>query len=497
MIKVLLDTNIIVYRESDNVYKDNIGTLYNIIDNSQDMVKFIHPIIREEILQNIYDEKRKILLERLKSYNMLEKTSRKISDNILRVTATMNKDKNDHIDDIILNEIYNGNADLLITEDKKMKRKALELGIVNKVQTIDEFLYKSKISKKVNHDILDIKKVKMKELNIEDCFFDDLKKNYPGFEEWFKKKGEEEAYCYIEDKKIKALLLLKNEEIGDDNYLDIKPRMKMNRKLKISTFKVDIKGKKIGERFMKIIFDQAKYSMVDEIYVTIFDSDEEKRTLISYLERFGFIHFGVKSGRELVYIRNMRKTFNNDQPLKSYPYIKIDNDTFVIAINPIYHTYLLPDSKLKREIYANKNVPVEYAIKKYYVSNAGFMEKPKIGDNIVFYRTKQEPIPAKYSSVLTTVGIVINVIVPHDVNELCNLVRNKTVYEEKELKEKYTENTYIIEFAYVTTLDPKLNYEVCQKNHILYEYPRGVSRISSKQFKKIVEIGEIDTSIIV
>ena len=140
MIKVLLDTNIIVYRESDNVYKDNIGTLYNIIDNSQDMVKFIHPIIREEILQNIYDEKRKILLERLKSYNMLEKTSRKISDNILRVTATMNKDKNDHIDDIILNEIYNGNADLLITEDKKMKRKALELGIVNKVQTIYEFL---------------------------------------------------------------------------------------------------------------------------------------------------------------------------------------------------------------------------------------------------------------------------------------------------------------------------------------------------------------------
>ena len=45
---------------------------------------------------------------------------------------------------------------------------------------------------------------------------------------------------------------------------------------------------------MKIIFDQAIYSMVDEIYVTIFDSDDKKRNLIRYFEKFGFLYFGKK-----------------------------------------------------------------------------------------------------------------------------------------------------------------------------------------------------------
>ena len=221
MIRLLLDTNIIVYRESDNVYKENIGNLFNIIDNSPEMVKFIHPIIKKELLQNIYDKKRDLLLECLKCYNMIEKVSTRINDKITMITSQFNKDENDIIDDIILNEIYNENAEILITEDKKIKYKALKLGIEDKVQSIEEFIYKNKPIKKVNHNILDINKIKMKDLNINDVFFDDLKNNYPDFEAWFNKKGEEEAYHYSESNKLLALLFLKNEEIGDDDYHDI------------------------------------------------------------------------------------------------------------------------------------------------------------------------------------------------------------------------------------------------------------------------------------
>lgn len=497
MIRILLDTNIIVYRESDNVYKENIGTLYNLIDNNPEMIKFIHPIIKKELLQNIYDDKRKQLLERLKSYNMMENVSRRINDNLSVITSPLNKNENDKIDDIILNEIYNGNIDILITEDKKIKYKSLKLGIANKVQSIEEFIYINKEIKKVNHDILDINKIKMKQINIEDSFFDDLKKNYPGFEDWFKRKGEEDAYYYGENGKLLALLFLKNEEIGDDDYSNIRPMMKNNRKLKISTFKVDVQKKKIGERFMKIIFDQARFSMVDEIYVTIFDNDEKKKALINYFEKFGFKYFGLKDGSELVYVRNMKKNFNQDNPLSSYPYINSNNDSFVIAINPSYHTYLLPDSKLKNEAYANKNVSVEYAIKKYYVSRAGWLEKPKIGDNILFYRTKHDPIPAKYSSVITTLGLVTNIIVPDNAEQLCQLVKNKTVYNDQELLSIYNSNTYIIEFAYITTLENKLNYDICLKNGILDEAPRSVKKISNEQFKKILEMGEVDSSLII
>ena len=497
MKKVLLDTNIIVYRESDNVRKENIGLLYNIIDNDVDMVKFIHPIIKKELLQNIYDEKRRILLERLKSYNMLERTSSRFGDQFKQKVSFLNKDINDELDDVILNEVYNNNVDLLITEDKKMKRKSVLLNIQDRVMNMKEFIYINKKEKKVNHDILDIYKKKMGSLDINDEFFKDLKKNYPGFESWFHRKKDEDAYCYMEGDNLLALLFLKNEEIGDDDYQDIIPTMKINRKLKISTFKVDVQHKKIGERFMKIIFDQARFSMVDEIYVTIYDNDDKKRKLISYFETFGFKYHGKKNGKELVYVRNMTKNFNSDNPLQTYPYIKNTNDSYLIAINPNYHTFLLPDSILYKESYKDIHMPVEYAIRKYYISQAGFLEKPKIGDNIVFYRTKQEPIPAKYSSVLTTIGLVTNVIIPRNSLHLCELVKNKSVYTEKELSSKYTKNTYVIEFVYITTLPQKLNNNICVINDIFEAAPRSVEKIDTKQFQKILELGEVDSYFII
>ena len=496
MIRVLLDINIIVYRESDNVFKDNIGELYHIIDNNPEMIKFVHPASVEELKQNKYNDKRKILSERLKSYNELERPLKKANTTLVSKINSFNKDNNDFIDDILLSEIYDNRCDILITEDKKMKEKAILLGIGDKIQNINEFIFKNKEQKKVEHNLLDINKVKMKDINIDDSFFDDLKNNYNGFEKWFKRKAEEEAYCDYEGNDLKAMLFLKNEEPEDEDYSDISPTMRMNRKLKISTFKVDVVGKKIGERFFKIIFDQAIYSMVDEIYVTIFDNSDGKKRLIKYFESFGFRYHGKKKTGELVYVREMKKCYDNTEPLKTYPYIDSSRDSFVVAINPYYHAILLPDSRLKNETYKNKNVSVEYAIKKCFVSNAGWAIKPKVGDNVVFYRTKMGDIPAKYSSVLTTIGIVTNIVIPKDIEELRRVVRKRTALTEREIELKYDKNTYVIEFAYVTTLDNKLNFNICNKNDILKDYPRGVAPIQTDQFKKILELGEVNEKII-
>ena len=183
--------------------------------------------------------------------------------------------------------------------------------------------------------------------------------------------------------------------------------------------------------------------------------------LIRYFEKFGFNYFGKKKN-ELVYIRNMRKNFDNNNPLKNYPYIKRNNDTFVVPIKPKYHTYLLPDSILYRESYKDIHMPVEYAINKYYITNCGWLEIPKVGDNIVFYRSRQEGAIAKYSSVLTTLGVVTGIFIPKNEQELVNKVSGRTVFNETELRKTYSKNTYVIEFAYITTLEKKLNYDFCK-----------------------------------
>ena len=234
MIKILLDTNIIVYRESDNVYKEKIGELFKIIDNNPNMYKYIHPVIKKELLQNVYNEKRDLLLDRLTSYNVLE-NHKMIDSKLKTLTSTLNKTINDQIDDIILNELYVGNVDFLITEDKKIKQKSIALGIGNKVMNINEFIFQSRNEKSINHNILDIYKVKFGDLDINDSFFDSLKKDYPGFLDWYERKITEDVYCYKEQDKILGLLFLKNEEPESEDYSDIKPMMKLNRKLKIST----------------------------------------------------------------------------------------------------------------------------------------------------------------------------------------------------------------------------------------------------------------------
>lgn len=497
--KILLDTNIVVYRESDNSIKERIGELFKTIDNDVQMQKYISPIIKAEITQNLQGKQREILLNRLNSYNMLQFTSKTICPEIASKFKEDDRNTNDKIDSLILSDVYTGKVDLLITEDKKIKLKAVALGITDKVQSIDEFLFKNKIDKKVNHNILNINKVKVGQLDINDTFFDGLKNSYPGFENWLRSKENEDAYCYFENNKLLAMLMLKNEEIGED-YSDISPTMKNNRKLKVSTFKVDIKKKKIGERFIKIIFDQAIYSNVNEIYVTIFDDTDEKKALISYFERFGFSYHGKKKGRELVYVRSMNKNYIKTDPLKTYPYIDRSNDSYIVAILPEYHTYLLPDSKLSKESYRNIHMPVEYAIKKYYISATGFKQKPNIGDNLIFYRMKEGFVPAKYSSVLTTIGIVTDIYTPTNIDDLVNKVKGKTVYTEEAIRNYYNSRiniTYVIEFAYITTLENKINLNDCLENSILFDYPRGVEKITKEQFDKILEIGNVDNSIII
>ena len=106
------------------------------------------------------------------------------------------------------------------------------------------------------------------------------------------------------------------------------------RRLKIGTFKVTLNGFKLGERFLKIVFDNAVRYHVDAIYVTIFDRMIEQQRLINLLEDFGFSHHGYKK-EELVFVRSMANIKNLDNPKFMYPYIPIDgNNIFFVSIYP-------------------------------------------------------------------------------------------------------------------------------------------------------------------
>jgi hypothetical protein len=219
-----------------------------------------------------------------------------------------------------------------------------------------------------------------------------FRQDYGGddFDKWFNKKADEPAYICYEAQELVAFLCLKVEGLGE-NYGDIEPRFKPKRRLKIGTFKVELNGYKLGERFLKIVFDNAILQKVDEIYVTIFPRAIEQQRLIRILEDFGFKEHGTKVsayGTEAVYVRDVTSRFDAQDPKLTFPYVSRSSRAFIVPIYPQYHTSLLPDSILRTESPADfvEQEPHRNAIRKVYVSWSIFRNLRR-GDSIVFYRT--------------------------------------------------------------------------------------------------------------
>jgi hypothetical protein len=139
-----------------------------------------------------------------------------------------------------------------------------------------------------------IKLEKFSAVDLSDVFFDSLKSDYPGFEDWFKRKADsgEEAYVQRDEfDQLQAFLYLKIEEGAVE---DVTPIMPPKKRLKIGTFKVNGHNTRVGERFFKKAFDFAVNHSVEEIYVTIFDRIMQK-PLIQKVVNFGFREYGKKA----------------------------------------------------------------------------------------------------------------------------------------------------------------------------------------------------------
>ena len=283
--KILLDTNVIIYRETDRILNKNTPDLFKWLEKLH-YDKYIHPLTKLEISKFGNTTLRDAILAKLETYQEVSPLA-ELDQRILNIIA-QDKDENSVIDSKILNELLCEHVDYLITQDKQMYKKAISLGLVDKVYSIERFSEKlrSENPRLNNYDVLSVVKEKFADIDVTSKFFNSLKDDYPNFEVWFKKKYQEEAYICRDNGEIKAFLYLKKED--ESEPYQIEPIFKPKKRLKIGTFKVEMTGLKLGERFIKIICENAIKLAVDEIYVTIFDKGEPQKYLISLLKNFGF-----------------------------------------------------------------------------------------------------------------------------------------------------------------------------------------------------------------
>jgi len=502
--RVLLDTNILIHRETATVVRDDIGILFRWLDHLR-YEKCVHSISVEEIDQHGDPRVRRSFAAKLDSYSRLNYTASTHED-IVSTIVPLDRTQNDRNDTALINELYQGRVDVIISEDRGVNEKAHLIGISDKVFTIDAFLEKvtAENPELVDYRVLAVRKVRFGEIDVMDSFFDSFREDYQGFNRWFGRKSEEPAYICEEDNEIKAFLYLKVEEKGEP-YGDIEPIFEPKKRLKIGTFKVELNGFKIGERFLKIVFDNAVRQNADEIYVTIFKRSIEQERLIHLLKDFGFIRHGIKKGEELVYTRSMSPSFNTGSPRRTFPYLSLQARAFLVPIYPKYHTELLPDSILQTEspdafveLYPHRN-----SIRKVYVSRSYFRAL-RSGDIIIFYRTAAGG-HAYYKSVVTTVGIIerVHVNVP-DEEKFLSLCRKGSVFSDEELRKHWNHNArnrpFIVEFLYAYSFPHRPNLKKLIESGVIQDTksaPRGFQQVTPDQFATILRISKTDRGLIV
>jgi predicted nucleic acid-binding protein len=504
LLRVLLDTNIVIHSEAATILRQDIGTLFLWLDRLK-CEKCIHSATVREIGKHADPRVRSTFEVKLQSYHLL-KTSAPKSVAVHQVAA-QDLSENDRNDTLLLNEVYADRVDVLISEDRGVHRKAIALGIADRVFTIDSFLEKAIAENPslVDYKVLAVKRVLFGEVDVKAEFFETFREDYGGaaFDRWFNRKADETAYVCYGGAVLVAFLYLKLET-PDENYGDIEPRFSPKRRLKIGTFKVELNGYKLGERFLKIIFDNALRQGAQEVYVTIFPKRIGQQRLIKILEDFGFREHGAKAGahgQETVYVRDMAPRFDAQDPKLTFPFFSRSSRSFLVPIYPQYHTNLLPDSILKTESPKNfvEQEPHRNAIRKVYVSHSIFRDLRR-GDVIIFYRTG-----GYHLSVVTTVGIVDGIYhAIKDEAQFIRLCRKRSVFSDAELRCQWSykpnNRPFIVGFlcAYSFPKRPTLK-ELIDHGIIrdIESAPRGFTPITLDQFAKVLSLSKADQSYVV
>ena len=343
------------------------------------------------------------------------------------------------------------------------------------------------------------------EINLADPFFDSLKAAYPEFEQWYAKKaaaGEKAYVFFFEDGRVADFLYMK---IETEEVPDVVPVLPAKKRLKVGTFKILPRHTRRGERFMKKIMDKAMAEDVDEVYVTIFPT-EELQYLIHLFGKFGFYHKADKphEGREAewVMVKDMRSVEGN--VLEDYPRMRTAGKRkWLLGIYPQWHTQLFPDSILKNESYDMvQDCTPTNGVYKIYISWNSECAQMMPGDLVVIYRSSDEPGRAWYRSVVSTVCTVYEVKKWWDFKteeEFLDYTKY-SVFDEKDRRYwfKAKRNLVVIKMLYNVAFSKRAIRKDLVENGALDAQARpSLLELTNEQFKKMIELGKANERYII
>ncbi len=347
----------------------------------------------------------------------------------------------------------------------------------------------------------------------------------------YKDKNMQELY----ETKLPAYTILKSVSVPQEDFLAKMPKEessndKIDHQLLCEVFnnRVDLlitEDKKLREKARKLGIGQKVYSINEFVS----EKTEEYPELISYKmlsvkkELFGdvdlndvffdslkeaypdFVPWFNKKSEEEAYVCR-----TDEGVIKGFLYIKTEDQSenyssiepsfilfnkqkFILPIMAKYHTSLLPDSILKTEKqmdFMGKDAQ-KYALQKVYIS---WSPERNInpGDLVLFYRMGEDGSNKKYTSVLTTLGMVDRIHYGFNNKEdFLKQCQNRSVFSKDDLDyfwNRHRANLMVLKFVFVKSLKKRLTLDYLHRLGVVEppNGPRPFMRISDEVFKQIL-----------
>jgi hypothetical protein len=490
--RFLLDTNILIPLEDSQIpLVDSLANFVRIASEHGHLLVY-HPASEDDINRDANLDRRTRTLQRLRQYTRL--------DGPAPCPWNMpDTDINDASDNEILYALYCDAVHALVTEDRGIHDKARARGLVGRVytiQTAEDWL--RRLHEKQSIRLPNVEEVELYSLTprLGDHFFDSLRDSYDNFDKWFRDKAREGRKAWLtreSEGQLGAICIFahqNHEQITDDGRILIGPA------LKLSTFKVGlaVRGRKIGELFLKAAFRYATAHCLQEIF--IHGAIDQHHLLFEMLEDFGFSRVGThpgSNGRDAVYLKEhpiqapevLLEPF--EYLRRFFPHFRHDEGVakFIVPIQPTYHQILFPDyaatSGQQLPLFQAFN-QAGNAIKLAYLCYA-HTKIMSPGDIVLFYRSGDE-------RAITSLGVVESYETLHDSEAVASRVKRRTVYSMEEISKIVVQPTRVMLFRLVKHFQQPPSSEWLKFKCITKGAPQSIMKISTAAFERILAHGK-------
>ena len=362
------------------------------------------------------------------------------------------------------------------------------------------------------HNMENLQYRQFADIDLDDPFFDTLKQSYREFPDWFRRKACERAYVFYGDRGlIDGFLYLKEEPAVINDCSPNLTTVYGKGWLKVGTFKINAHGTKLGERFIKKIFDYALTYGFHDIYVTIFD---EHVSLISLFERYGFVREAEKTtpnGTEWVLTRRLYlRQRGVKNIIKNYPLVDFCGDTtytprsYLLSLHPQWHTRLLPDSILRTETAdIIQDVSPTNSIHKVYLTAMSGIDTLKRGDILFIYRTNDYKGSAHYRSLVSSVCVVEeyrHIGSFADYAEFERYCAPYSIFSKQELQSFWRDRRYphVFKFSYNIALRKRvIRRDLLDQVGLDSSAYFGFMPLTLQQARHILKLGQVNESFII